>query len=265
LKIAPIAAAAMLSTALSLSTAASAVRAAELLAVPSRGGVTEKLYVDAASSNPPWVVVLFAGGDGAIGLRGSGAVRMSANFLVRTARYWPQQGDASALFDAPSDESTGMEDTFRLSDAAQQDVAAAVAELRKRYPSSKIALIGTSRGTITVGNVLKRSPALADAYVLTSPVTVAKDGQSGLSGMSWEGIHARVLVLSNEHDGCIVSPFDVAKRIADANRFDFIAVSSTNGAENRRAQCGAESPHGYLGIDQQVLDTIRGWLGAGIH
>ncbi|WP_179402238.1 alpha/beta hydrolase [Burkholderia guangdongensis] len=262
MKTATLAAAATLLAALSLPAAA---HAAGLLTIPSRDGITENIYVDAASQNPPWVVVLFAGGDGALGINGGGAVRMGGNFLVRTAPYWTNTGDAAVLFDAPSDQSGGMNDVFRLSEAAQQDVAATVAELRKRYPSSKIVLVGTSRGTITVGNVLKRTPALADAYVLTSPVTIAKGGQAGLSGLSWDGNSARVLVLSNEHDGCAVAPFDAAKRVADANHFDFIAVSSTAGGGTARAECGAQSPHGYLGIEQHVLDAIHGWLTASAH
>jgi predicted esterase len=135
-----------------------------------------------------------------------------------------------------------------------------VAELRKRYPNAKVALVGTSRGTITVGNVLKRHPELADAFVLTSPVTQASRGQSGLSGLSWTGNKARVLVLSNENDGCQVSPAGAAKQIAEENGFDFISVSSSVGGGDRKSDCKAQSPHGFLSIEPKVLDSIAGWL-----
>lgn len=236
---------------------AAAAAAGELLTLPSRPGVTQGLYLDASATPPSWVVLLFPGDDGNMGLNQTGPRRLSGNFLVKTAAYWASAGQASALFDTPSDHSDGMADQFRLSNAAVEDVAAAVTALRQRYPGAKVALLGTSRGTITVGNVLKRNPALADAYILSSPVTQARRQQDGLSGMSWPGNKARVLVVSNEHDGCGVSPFGAARALADSNGFSFLPVSSENAKGNA---CGGNAPHGYLGIETQVLDAMRKWL-----
>jgi hypothetical protein len=236
-----------------------AVFAGELVSVKSRN-VTQNVYIDAASTSPAWIVVLFAGSDGVVALAADGPTGEQGNFLVRTASYWTNAGDAAVVFDAPSDQADGMDDAFRLSGAASQDVAAVVAELRKRYPTSKVALVGTSRGTITVGNVLSRNPDLADAFVLTSPVSIAVRGKPGLSGIAWPRNKARVLVLSNEHDGCVASPFWAAKRMAADNHFDFIEVSSTAGGGDKHAECGAQSPHGYLGIESKVLAAINEWL-----
>jgi hypothetical protein len=236
------------------------VSAAELLELSIRPGVTQRIFLVAPSAPPSWVVVLFAGDDGNVSVSASGPTRMQGNFVVRTAPYWADHGDAYAIFDAPSDSAGGMQDVFRLSADASTDVVAVVSELRKRYPDAKVALIGTSRGTITVGNVLKRHPELADAFVLTSPVTQANRGQAGLSGLGWKGNKARVLVLSNENDGCQVSPPGAAKQIAEENGFDFISVSSSTGGGDRRSDCKAQSPHGFLGIEMKVLDSIIGWL-----
>ncbi|WGS45142.1 lysophospholipase [Burkholderia sp. JSH-S8] len=247
--------------ALALIVSNTAAMAAETVTVATRGDMNQSVYLDAPSANPRWVVVLFAGDDGAVALSSDGPTKKRGNFLVRTASYWTSAGDAAAIFDAPSDRASGMDDAFRLSDAARRDVAAVVAELRKRYPGAKVALVGTSRGTITVGNVLRRDPALADAFVLTSPVTVAVHGQPGLSGLDWPRGSARVLVMSNEHDVCVASPFRAAQRMATDYGFDFIAVSSTQGGGNKHADCGGQAPHGYLGIEQEALAAITGWLG----
>jgi hypothetical protein len=241
----------------------SPANAGELLQVQSRPGVTQAAWLDAPSGMPAWVIVLFAGGDGGTRLEAGGPSRMKDSFLLRTADYWASHGEAAVIFDAPSDQDGDMPDRFRLSDAAQQDVAALVTHLHQRFPGARIALLGTSRGTITVGNVLKRSPALADAYVLTSPVTVAKGRQIGLSDIRWEGNTARVLVLSNQHDGCDVAPFANARAMAEQNHFNFIAVSSTAGDAKPDAQCRARAPHGYLGIEPEVLDDIDHWLHGG--
>ncbi len=234
--------------------------AGELLELPVRPGVTQGVFLVSPSASPAWVVLLFAGDDGNVSAAGSGPTRMQGNFVVRTASYWADHGDAYAIFDAPSDNAGGMQDVFRLSADASTDVGVVVSALRKRYPDARVALIGTSRGAITVGNVLKRRPELADAFVLTSPVTQASRGQAGLSGLSWEGNKARVLVLSNENDGCQVSPARAAKQIARENGFDFISASSSMGGGDRKSDCKARSPHGFLGIETKVLDSIAGWL-----
>jgi len=247
---------------LALGMIAASTQAAELIAVPTRPGVTQNIYIDVApdAAPPSWVVLLFAGDDGLLALDEQGPQRMRGNFVIRTRNYWARAGMAPVAFDAPSDYARGMDDSFRLSAEHVQDVAAAVALLRKQYPQAHIALVGTSRGSISVGNVLRQQPQLADAYVLTSPVTVAGRGGPGLSGVSWTKSAARVLVVSNHGDDCPVSPLWAAQKMAETNGFDFIAVSSDAGDTRMPGACGAHSPHGYLGIEQSVLDQINGWL-----
>ena len=233
--------------------------AGEFVTLPSRADATQGIYIDAPKSQPAWVIILLPGWNGSMRLSDQGATLLAGNFVVRTSSYWTDSGSAATLFDTPSDHADGVKDHFRLSKDAVKDVETAVSEVRKRFPNSKVALLATSRGTITAGNVLKRDPAVADAYILTSPVTQANKGQLGLSELSWPDNKARVLVVSNEHDGCDVSPFDAAKNLASANGFDFIAVSS-NLSKRNADECGANSPHGFLGIETSTLDAIRKWL-----
>jgi hypothetical protein len=235
-------------------------QAGELISVPTRGDVKQSVYVDSSSATPPWVVVLFAGDDGDVALSDTGPTKKRGNFLVRTAPYWVSHGYAAVIFDTPSDYPDGMDDNFRLSEDAHKDLKSVVAEVHRLYPKAKVALIGTSRGTITVGNVLRRDPGLADAFVLTSPVTVAIRGKPGLSGIHWAENSARVLVVSNEHDVCDASPFWAAKTMAADNGFDFIAESSIQGGGDKHAECGGHAPHGFLGVESIALDAINDWL-----
>jgi hypothetical protein len=239
---------------------ASPVYSGELMKVPVRGAQTQAIFIEQPSGAPPWVIVLFAGDEGVVALDEAGPTTMKANFLLRTAGYWTSAGDAAAIVDAPSDQSSGMNDAFRLGEAHAQDLHVIVAALRQRFPAAKIALVGTSRGTISVGNVLQREPRLADAYVLTSPVTIGMRGESGLSGMHWDVGATPVLVVSNENDGCRVSPFSAARTLAEDNRFQFLAVSSSERGRVRADECGAQSPHGFLGIETQVLSAVSRWL-----
>jgi alpha/beta superfamily hydrolase len=233
----------------------------ELLRLPVRPGTTQSVYLDGDRADPAWIAVLFAGDNGVVRLAEDGATEQKSNFLIRTAGFWRRSGNLPVIFDSPSDHPGGMDDLFRLGDEHAGDVKAVVAALRQRYPNAKVALVGTSRGTISVGNLLKRQPGLADAFVLTSPVTRGKPPQTGLSRMSWSAADVPVLVVANEHDACAVSPFDSARSMAQDNKFQFIAVSSDNRAPQAMA-CQARTPHGFLGIEENVLKSIQDWLAA---
>ncbi|TDV06943.1 alpha/beta hydrolase family protein [Paraburkholderia caballeronis] len=237
-----------------------AAQTGELIALPSRDGVTQPIYVETSTPNPPWVVVLFAGNDGDLHLNADGPTSLKGNFLIRSAGYWVRHGNAAVLVDTPSDHASGSEDLFRLGKESLADTQAIVTALRQRFPSSKIALVGTSRGTVSVGNALQRDPALADAYVLTSPVSVAQRGRPGVSGLDADGTKARVLVVANRHDGCAASAFASGSALAERNHFAFVAVDSTEGGGDAKAECGGHSPHGFLGIERDVLDGIGNWL-----
>jgi hypothetical protein len=59
--------------------------AGELIKASGRNGVTESMFLDSPSATPPWVVVLFAGDDGAVRVTDSGPTRMLGNFVIRTS------------------------------------------------------------------------------------------------------------------------------------------------------------------------------------
>lgn len=236
----------------------------DLVTFPTRDGVTQSVFVESPpqsqSTNPPWVIVLFPGTPGALHLDATGATTLNGNFLIRSARYWIEQGDAVALVDTPSDHAQGVDGLFRLDKESFKDTQAIVATLRQRFPNAKIALVSTSAGTLSVGNALQRDPSLADAFVLTSPVTVSRRGGGSLANLDVDGTTHRVLVVSNEHDACVSSPAFAGKRLAGHNHFDFVSVDSTEGGGDRETDCGGHSPHGFLGIEKAVLGDIDGWL-----
>ncbi|MGF6810993.1 hypothetical protein OKW30_006185 [Paraburkholderia sp. Clong3] len=233
----------------------------ELVTFASREGVTQSIFVESPSSSPAWVVVLFGGTPGALHLDTTGATTLKGNFLIRSAHHWIDRGDAVVLVDTPSDRAPGVDDLFRRSKESFADTQAIVAKLRERFPKSKIALIGTSAGTVSVGNALERDPSIADAFVLTSPVTVShKGGGATISDLDVDGTTHRVLVVSNRNDQCVSSPAYAGKRLAESNHFAYVEVGSTEGEGDTSTRCGGHSPHGFLGIETEVLANIHGWL-----
>jgi len=233
----------------------------DLVTLSTRPGVTQSMFIESPSDNPPAVIVLYSGDDGAIRLDTTGATAYRGNFLIRTARFWVAHGDAAVLVDMPSDHADGAEDSFRRSAESLIDQQAIVAELHKRFAHSKIVLVGTSRGTSSVGNVITRDPGLADAYVLTSPVTIMTRKGFGVSDLKVpDAVRARVLVVSNDHDQCGTAMYYGAKDLAKRDALTFITEDSNQGGRSREAECTGNSPHGFRGVERQTLEDINQWI-----
>lgn len=222
-----------------------AARAQERIDLPARPGVTQPVYVTAAAK-PVASVVLFPGGSGVVA-----AVRN--NFLLRIVPDLVAQGFTVAVADVPSDMPGGMTPPFRAGSAHAQDIAAIVAMLKARA-AVPVWLIGTSRGSISAANG-GAGPGVA-GVVLTSSVW-----RHGMALTAAEQIRAPVLIVHNRDDGCSESPFDEVEpfraRLTQARPVQVIAVS---GGTSRSGPCQALSPHGYLGIESQVVIPIAGFI-----
>jgi hypothetical protein len=96
-------------------------------------GVTQAFIFLKPEKSPSVSVILFAGGHGALGLKGPSAMTWgSANFLVRSRDLFVREGFQVAVVDAPSDRRGGMNAIFRMSAAHAADIAAVAAHLKKR-------------------------------------------------------------------------------------------------------------------------------------
>ena len=79
-----------------------AAQAQQVVDLPTRPGVTERMLV-LAPAQPTATVLLLTGGSGHVLIRDNGEVPSAENFLVRTRELFLQQGFAVIVLDAPSD------------------------------------------------------------------------------------------------------------------------------------------------------------------
>jgi len=223
--------------------------AAERRDLPSgRPGVTQPIFVYPAA-HPAASAVLFPGGSGAVS-----AVRR--NFLIRAADDFAAAGVTVAIADAPSDRPGGVDRAFRASEAQAIDTAAVVVFLRSRAPMP-VWLIGTSNGTISAANAgVRLGPARIAGVVLTSSVWIG-----GMQATDFQTLRVPTLIVHNRNDGCPLSPFDQAApalaSLRSAPAKELIAVSSL---ASLSGPCEAMSPHGYLGLEKQVVQRIADWI-----
>jgi hypothetical protein len=231
--------------------------------VPTRPGVSQR-FLFLSPREPRVTVVLFAGGHGGLQIAADGRVQWGGgNFLVRSRQLFVEHDLAVAIVDAPSDRQgspsrflTG----FRQTPAHAADIKAVIAWLRE-HVEAPVWLIGTSRGTMSVGYLATQLTARdgPDGIVLTS--TILADGDRSVPAMELETLRIPVLVVHHEQDGCRFCLFrDMPALMHKLDAVPVKELIAVTGGESRGDPCEAFAFHGYNGIEREVVARIAGWI-----
>jgi pimeloyl-ACP methyl ester carboxylesterase len=246
-------------------------RAADSTLVPiqtQRGA--KQAFILIKPANPVASVILFAGGHGALGLRSASAMRWGdMNFLVRSRDMFATHDLMVAVVDAPSDQQQGMNAVFRMGSAHASDISAVSAYLKKQA-NVPVWLVGTSSGTFSAAGCAIATKGI-DGVVLTSTVTRARPGskiarshQDAVASMALQRIAVPALIISHRKDGCEFTPAadtsKLARRLTKASKVDVVLVDG--GDPPRSDPCQAQSYHGFLGIESEVVSRTAGFVKA---
>jgi hypothetical protein len=252
-----------------LTASAAAQWKAETVNVNVRPNATMRYLAIPASGKAQAAVILLAGGKGALKLSPAGTFGdLSLNFLIRSRDQFARQNLAVAALDARSDHLGGMNGKIRMSTEYAEDVGKVIADIKKRT-GVPVWVIGTSAGTRSAAIIGARSDPAPDGIVLTSTMTkLDKAGYCGVSVYSapLASIKKPVLVVSHKDDGCECSPGSeqVGKKLigtlsgAAAKELKIF----TGGSPPRSPPCEANSQHGYIGIEGDVVKWIADWIKA---
>jgi len=255
-----------------LAVPANAQLRTEVVTVPVRPGVTMK-YLEIKGSEPPRATaILFAGGNGKLDLRPSGAIGtdLSLNFLIRAREIFARMGLAVAALDVASDlHSNGMNGDIRLSAQHAQDVARVIAVVKERI-AAPVWVVGTSSGTISAASVaarLAQSEPRPDGVVLTSTQTTLVAGLCGrtVHFASLSAIRVPVLAVSHRDDRCPCSPGRAAvgaklmAALTSAPAKEHKAFTGGSPPRSTRP-CLARAQHGFWGIESDVVKAIADWI-----
>ena len=240
-----------------------ATAAEQLITIPTRPGVTQSFYLTDPGRQPTASLILFPGSQGKLANYGPANLR-NGNFLVRSRDLFVARGFTVAVMDAPSDEASGMGDSFRVGKAHRGDIAATIAWLRQ-HAAAPVWLVGTSMGTLSAANGATLETGGPDGIVLTSSVTrESKRVHNTVYDAGPNLVKIPTLIVHNREDGCVICPFsdtsDLLARFKNAPRKQLIAVQG--GAPPISEPCEALSRHGYLGIEDQVVAAIADWITA---
>lgn len=245
--------------ALSLARLASPASAQAIVqdVIISGGGSEPVLY--AGPPKPPAIVLMLAGSDGTVSFNAAGQiVRMNANFLLRTEPLWLAQGFGFATIGSAS----SLNGRRHTPDYARA-IAAAIDYARSRGGNAPVWLVGTSMGSIAAANGAAHLPGRVAGVVLSSSVAAPnKAANETVFDSELGAIAVPALVVANRGDNCPIAGPGFAPQIlaalARAPKKEIIYVESH---QLQSDPCEAMSPHGYLGIEADVVQRISAWIG----
>lgn len=254
--------------ALAFVATAAGAQQAEVVDLPTRPGVTERMLV-LLTPQATSTVILMTGGNGRLGIFDNGSIRADGNFLVRSRGLFAQRGHAVVVLDTPSDHSRApfLGGTFRDSAEHAADVGAAVAWAREKF-GKPVWVIGTSRGTHSAANAALnlQPPRRPDGIVLTSsilgraPDFATSATARPLRELPLKTLALPVLVVHHEQDSCLVSAAKDLPALA-AQLPPGAKVLTYSGGRSSGPPCEAFAYHGYNGIEDQVVGDISAWIG----
>jgi hypothetical protein len=215
-----------------------------------------------ASQGETWLVLAFPGYPGILRLNETDGVidyQLKGNFLVRARRHLVTADIAVATLDCPSDELSACGDEYRASDRHIRDVEAQIVALKAIVgPSVRVALLGTSYGTVSTELLAQRLEGKVDAAVHTASFTAPGRGGHGLSVANFDltQTKTRQLLVHHQDDPCDLTPYAPLKKYQG-----IIPILTVKGAENPRGKpCEAASQHGFIGREIPVMKQIGAWL-----
>lgn len=230
--------------------AAHSAPAEETISLPTRPGITVAVTLVEAA-HPTASVIFYPGGDGVI-------AGEPDNFVLRVRSNFAAAGLTVAAMDAPSDHASGIPIDFRATAPAAADAAAVVTFLRGKAPVP-VWVLGTSNGSISAANAAVRlGPAQIAGAVLTSSVWAG-----GMNQVPLGDIAVPVLIVHSRDDSCRLSLFaSVDANMAAMSKAPAKELIAVSGGRLSGPPCKAHSPHGYYGIEDQVVPPTIAWIKA---
>ncbi len=229
-----------------------------IIDVPLTGSERQRVLY-AAPARPKATIVMLPGGAGKVGLRRDGDVRHGDNFVVRTRALWIQRGYAVLIPDT-------VDHANLRGSRSSPEYAALILDLVRvahEQAPGPVFLLGTSQGSIAAMNGAAHAPPGAIAGVVLTE-SVSQMGGSGETVFSAAPQDVRVpaLIVANQDDRCNVAPPADASRIAAAmtNSASVRVLSVAGGVQKSRKPCGSLTPHGYFGIESEVISQIDSWM-----
>ena len=227
-----------------------AVSARDVIDVPSKlESPTRTLQFETADHKA--TVLLFIGGYGQLKLTDGGQTE-SGHTFVRSVELWASHGINAVLVDSPFDLGNA-----RAHKRNSEDHLTRVSEVISFYKKQgqPVWIFGHSMGTSTVAALMTSGrPEIGylSGYIVAGTLT----GESIPSSITLPalGIH-------HKRDGCIKTPVSATEAILNSRSEDTVKkVVLLDGGQERGNPCFAQSYHGFLGIENEFIDSAAKFI-----
>jgi hypothetical protein len=222
------------------------------------GSKQRVLYLRPKSSRG--TIVMLPGGSGDAAIGDDGHLARDKNFVIRTRTLWLARGYAVVIPDALG----GQNMRGLRSSPEYAQVIQALANFARTEVPSPVFLLGTSQGSIAAVNGAAHIPnGVLAGVVLTESVSRQSKSGETVFDASPDRVTVPALIVANRASACRAAPAEDAPQIAAAmTNAPEVKVLYVQGGVTRSSDCGSESPHGYFGIENEVVDKIVNWLDA---
>ena len=225
------------------------VCARDVIDIPSKYSPTRTLQFQAPDSKA--TVLLFIGGDGQLKLTDDGQTEHRHTF-VRSVELWASHGINAVLVDSPFDLGNA-----RAHKRNSEDHLTRVSEVISFYKKQgqPVWIFGHSMGTSTVAALMTSGrPEIGylSGYIVAGTLT----GESVPSSITLPalGIH-------HKRDGCVKTPASATEAILNSRSEDTVKkVVLLDGGQERGNPCFAHSYHGFLGIENEFIDSAAKFI-----
>jgi alpha-beta hydrolase superfamily lysophospholipase len=234
----------------------------KLLTFETRPGVTVRLHIAVPGETPKGVFLMFPGGTGFL-------VNARGRYYGMMRGQFRKNGYATAVMDAPSDQTSGMEDppfdSFRHRETYTGDIRATIEKLKKAVPGP-IYLFGHSMGAISAAHAAANvtDPDIRAVIMAGSPTRRRERmwHASTLMSAALHKIRIPALFVHNRDDQCSGATFDEASdypRLLTASpRVTFLEASG--GTSKNTSPCYGQNYHSFSGIRAEVARAVIRWL-----
>jgi pimeloyl-ACP methyl ester carboxylesterase len=221
------------------------------------GGFQRVLYL-APVRDAKGLMIMFPGGTGELNIDKHGGVKTANNFVVRSSDLWRERGYGVLLIDALDHHSL----RGKRSTAAYADVTAKIIAFARETARAPVWVLGTSQGSIAAMNAASHAGQNEIAgLILTESVSILGGSHETVFDAHPENVHVPSLIVANSDDQCKVAPPSMANAIAQSIHNAPVTVLRVSGGMQRsQDDCGSLSPHGYYGMEDNVVDDIADWM-----
>jgi predicted alpha/beta hydrolase family esterase len=206
-------------------------------------------------------VAIFPGSPGAINLRVEGGEIQNdqrGGFLIRTRRFFLEDGFLTVVIDAPSDQQPLFHQSFRETPRYGEDIKAVIEAVSKKYGPLDWTVAGHSEGSVSAAHVARMLPSEVKRAVLTASVVTPGPRGRGVEVSDIKQIRIPVLWVHHRNDPCSYTPHHRVRSYAEETKTPLVTVTGVGDRRGHRARIrrdGSQDNQGDTVVDPDRCRT----------